>query len=106
MSAAMIAAMSAATTSATTGIAATQAAVVQAIRASGVVVKVSPEGFLALLGRQQAPLVVHAEGGFFSATHTYLTSHKGLAFACKSNVALRLPADAERVEAAKIWLPG
>jgi hypothetical protein len=98
--------MNPAVTSGATAAAAAHAATVQAIKASGVVVQLAPADFLAVLARQQAPLVVHAEGGFFSAAHTYLTSHKGLAFACKSNVALDLPADAERVEAAKIWLPG
>ncbi len=98
--------MNAAVTASTSAAVAAQAATVQAIKASGVVVQLAPTDFLAVLARQEAPLVVHAEGGFFSAAHTYLTSHKGLAFACKSNAALALPADAERVEAAKIWLPG
>ena len=98
--------MNAAVSASTSAAVAAHAATVQAIKASGVVVQLAPSDFLAVLARQQAPLVVHAEGGFFSAAHTYLTSHKGLAFACKSNAALALPADAERVEAAKIWLPG
>ena len=82
------------------------AAVVQAIRASGVIVRVAPEEFRAVLARSEAPLVVTATGGFFSRNYQYLTSYKGLAFFAKSPDPLELPAAVEIVSARKIWIPG
>ena len=85
--------------------AAAAAAVIRAVKASGVVVRVEPEHFLRLLARAEAPLVVHAPGGLFSAPHHYLMSYKGLAFATRASQPLPLPATAELVEARRIWIP-
>lgn len=82
------------------------AAIAQAIKASGVVVRVAPEEFSKLLNRMKDPLVVIAEGGLFSTNYQYLASYKGLAFYTKSGARLPLPADVEVVSAAKIWIPG
>jgi len=82
------------------------AAIAQAIKASGAIVRVSPEDFQTLLSRVESPLVVHAEGGFLSLSYRYLFSHKGLAFFTKSPTPLQLPARAETVRAIKIWIPG
>ena len=83
------------------------AAMIQATKASGVIVRVEPDEFLDLLERQEeAPLVVHATGGFFSTNHQYLTSYKGLAFFTKSGAPIHLPEDTEIVEARRIWIPG
>ncbi len=41
------------------------AAITQAVKASGVIVRVEPEDFLRILQRQEEPLVVQATGGFF-----------------------------------------
>lgn len=91
---------------ATAGAAAAAAAIAQATKASGVIVRVEPADFLRILGRQEAPLVVHAQGGFLSVNHQYLTSYKGLAFFTKAPDPLDLPARAELVQASKIWIPG
>jgi hypothetical protein len=88
------------------GAAAAAAAVLQAIKASGVLVRVPPESFLDILARTREPLVVHAPGGLFASRHQYLTSYKGLAFTTGSGTTLALPAWAEVVEAKRIWLPG
>lgn len=88
------------------GAAAAAAAIAQATKASGVIVRVEPAEFLRILGRQEAPLVVYAQGGFLSTNHQYLTSYKGLAFFTKSPEMLDLPARAELVQADKIWIPG
>lgn len=88
------------------GAAAAAAAIAQATKASGVIVRVEPAEFLRILGRQEAPLVVHAQGGFLSTHHQYLTSYKGLAFFTKSPEMLNVPARAELVQAGKIWVPG
>jgi hypothetical protein len=81
------------------------AAVANAIKASGVLVNVTPEDFAAILRRTERPLVVTSEGGFFSTSYKYLTSYKGLAFYAKSRVPLVLPADAEIVRAKGISIP-
>jgi hypothetical protein len=82
------------------------AAVAQAIKASGVVIVLEPPEFLRVLGRGDAPLVVHATGGLFSTKYLYLTSYKGLAFFTKSPSPLALPPGAELILAKKIWVPG
>lgn len=85
--------------------AAAAAAIAKAVKASGVIVRVESAEFEAVLGRVAEPLVVHATGGFFTPTHRYLTSYKGLAFWTKSGTPLPLPSGAEVVEAKKIWVP-
>jgi hypothetical protein len=85
--------------------AAAAAAIAEAIRASGVIVRVEPENFRSVLFRQEAPLVVYASGGFFSSKHQYLMSYKGLAFFCKSDSEIPLPGDVELIHAKKIWIP-
>ena len=77
----------------------------QALKASGVIVRVEPIDFMTVLGRSQNPLVVSARGGVFSANYQYLTSYKGLAFFTKSKEVLQLPGSVELIEARKIWIP-
>jgi hypothetical protein len=86
--------------------AAAAAAMAQAIKASGAVVRVEPEQFLRLVGRQEEPLVIRARGGFLAARWQYLTSFKGFIFCAKSSEPLPLPGRAEVLEAKKIWIPG
>jgi hypothetical protein len=81
------------------------AAIANAIKASGVVVSVAPEDFAAIVRRIERPLVVTAEGGFFSKSYKYLTGYKGLAFYTKAHAPLALPADAEIVRAKGISIP-
>ena len=88
------------------GAAAAAAAIAQATKACGVIVRVEPGDFLQILGQQDAPLVVHATGGFFSTNYQYLTSYKGLAFFSKSETPISLPRGTELVRAQKIWIPG
>jgi hypothetical protein len=86
--------------------AAAAAARIQALKASGVIVRVEPAAFLALLTMQKEPLVVHASGGVFWTTYKYLVSYKGLAFFTESEAALNLPEGTEMVMAQSIWIPG
>jgi len=88
------------------GGAAAAAAIADAIKASGVLVRVKPEEFPNILARQEAPLVVTALGGFLTTNYQYLTSYKGLAFFTKSPHPLELPIDTEVVTAKKIYIPG
>lgn len=82
------------------------AAIAQATKASGVIVRVGGQDFLSIVERADSPLVVYSRGGFLSTNHQYLTSYKGLAFFTKSSQPLPLPAKAELVTADKIWIPG
>jgi hypothetical protein len=82
------------------------AAIAQAIKASGAIVRVEPEEFVRLMGRNPAPLIVQAEGGIFSRNYQYLMSYKGLTFFTKSSDPVPLPPDVELVTAGRIWIPG
>jgi hypothetical protein len=89
------------------GAGAAAAAIAQATKASGVIVRVEPEWFSAIVEMNDEPLVVHALGSFFfNTSHQYLTSYRGLAFYTKSKTELPLPAHCQVVEAQKIWVPG
>jgi len=81
------------------------AALADAIKASGVLVRVEPEEFAKILARTKDPLIVIAEGGVFGKNYHYLMSYKGLAFFTKSNTPLELPGGAEVVTADHISIP-
>ncbi len=87
------------------GGAAAAAAIANAIKASGTIVKVEPEDFRTIINRQQEPLVVIAEGGFFNNNYKYLTSYRGLAFYAQTADAVELPSRCEVIKAGKIWMP-
>ena len=81
------------------------AAMAQAIKASGAIIRVEPDEFQKILHRQDAPLVVVAVGGFRGRTWQYLTSYKGLVFHTKTTDQVVLPSRTEIVHAKKIWIP-
>lgn len=81
------------------------AAIARAIRASGVLVRIDPEGFQAILRRAVEPVVVTAPAGILMRKHGYLTSYKGLAFFTVSADPLPLPGGVEVVTADKIFVP-
>jgi hypothetical protein len=81
------------------------AAMVRAVRTSGVIVRVPPEEFLSIVRRVPEPLVVAAQSGMFGKKYQYLTSYKGLAFFAQSTTPLMLPRTVEMVLAEKIWVP-
>ncbi len=82
------------------------AAIANAIKASGAIVRVEPSDFETIVNRTTEPLVVVAQGGIFSKNFQYLTSYKGLFFFCKSANPVQLPAGAEIVHSKNIWIPG
>lgn len=92
--------------SAAAGAAAAAAAIANAIKASGVIVRVSPDDFANILRRVENPLIVYSQGGFFTTRHQYLTSYKGLAFYTKSREQIDLPRSAEVIRAQGMWMPG
>ena len=87
------------------GAAAAAAAAAQAIKASGVIVSVTPDDFQSLANRNDGGLVVHTHGGVFSKRHKYLMAYKGLAFFTKSEQQLFFSSRMEVMEAKKMWMP-
>jgi len=81
------------------------AAIANAIKASGSIVRVEPQMFAELLRKVERPLIVYARGGLFSGKHQYLTSYKGLTFFAKSSQQIDLPRGVEVIVANKIWTP-
>jgi hypothetical protein len=82
------------------------AAIAEAAKASGAIVKISPEGFRTLLQRSKEPLVVASTGGVFTKKFEYLMGYKGLIFFTSSKEQLGFPSSTEIVTAQKIWIPG
>ena len=87
------------------GAAAAAAAIAKAIKASGVIVRVTPDDFRALAAHAQDALVVQAETRFFGTTYKYLLSFKGFAFYAKSKEPISLPSHLGVIHAEKIWVP-
>ena len=81
------------------------AAIANAIKANGVVVRVEPADFLRILKLADAPLVVIGKAGVFKKDYAYLTSYKGLAFYATSASPIVLPPRIETIEAKKISIP-
>jgi hypothetical protein len=85
--------------------AAIAAAIANAIKASGVVVRVETEDFAKILGRIEKPLVIYSKGGLFTTKHQYLVSYKGFAFYTKTSSEVFLPSSVEVINARNIWIP-
>jgi hypothetical protein len=87
------------------GAAAAHAAMVNAIKAVGTIIRVEPQEFTKLLGKSEQPLVVHGIGGFWKKKHQYLTNYRGLNFYTESIDPLSLTYKSEIIEAKTIWVP-
>jgi hypothetical protein len=85
--------------------AAAHAAIAQAVKASGAIVRVDPEAFMIIASKVDQPLVVMSTGGIFKKDFRYLTSYKGLIFYTKSPSQLMLPGRTELIAAKEIWIP-
>jgi hypothetical protein len=89
------------------GGAAAAAAIAQAVKASGAIVRMEPNDFVQIVHRAEEPVVVMATSKIFGRTsYKYLTSYKGLAFYTKSSSQLPLGVRSELVYAKQIWIPG
>lgn len=91
--------------SSTSSAAVAAAVIVQAIKASGAIVRVKPEDFMIILEKADNPLVVVSESKFIRTSYQYLMGYKGLAFFTKSGDPLPLKNDIELIMAKKIWIP-
>ncbi|HEX8890541.1 MAG TPA: hypothetical protein VF779_15415 [Pyrinomonadaceae bacterium] len=87
------------------GAAAAAAAIANAIKATGAIVRVEQKDFEIILRKTEKPLVIIAQGGLFSTKYQYMTSYKGFAFFTKTVAPLLLPSSAEIIRAQKIWTP-
>lgn len=85
--------------------AAAHAAIVQAVKASGAIIRVDPEAFMTIVCKHDQPLVVMSTGGIFKKDFRYLISYKGLIFYTKSSSQLILPGRTEFIAAKEIWIP-
>lgn len=81
------------------------AAVANAIKASGVVVRLDPPEWLKIIKRSDNPLVVISRGGMFRRKYQYLTTYRGLAFYTTSEHPLMLPGRSELINAKSISVP-
>jgi hypothetical protein len=88
------------------GTAAAAAAISEAIKASGVIVKIEERDFEALLRGSPESLVIHApRAGLFQRKHRYLTNYRGFTFFTESELELMIPKETEVVRAKQIWTP-
>jgi len=81
------------------------AAVANAIKASGVVVRLDPPEWMKIIKRSDNPLIVISRGGMFRRKYQYLTTYRGLAFYTTSEHPLILPGRAELINAKSISVP-
>lgn len=88
-----------------TAAAARAAAVANAVKASGALIRLQPAEWQNLVKRMDEPLVVVAQGGVFRKHIRYLTSYKGLVFWTQSHDQLVLPPRAEIISAKSISMP-
>ena len=86
------------------GGAAAMAAIAQAVKASGAIVRVEPMEFMSILTRTQDPLVVYSPKKFWGS-HKYLTSYKGLIFYTKARTWFDLGSHVEVITTKTIWVP-
>jgi hypothetical protein len=84
---------------------AAQAAIANAVKASGAIVQMHPDQFLKLLEREKEPVVVTATGWMFGTKYKYLFNYRGFFFYTESRTQLRIPSGAEIIAAEKIWVP-
>ena len=80
-------------------------ALANANRVTGPFIRLEPEAFETILSRSESPLVVCAPAGMFGRGYQYVTSYKGLTFYTKSKESLRVPPDAEIVQAQSMTVP-
>lgn len=90
---------------AATAAVAAAAAIANATKASGPIIRVRPDVFVRLAGHARVEVVVIAKGGVFTKHWKHLCPYKGLFLFTKSDKPLQLPSDVEVIHADKIWIP-
>ncbi|MCE7994497.1 MAG: hypothetical protein HEP71_21105 [Roseivirga sp.] len=86
--------------------AAAHAAINEAIKASGAIIRIESSEFSRLISKMDDGLVVEKEGGgFLNGSYKYSTSYKGFIFYCKSREQITIPSRLEKISAKHIWVP-
>jgi hypothetical protein len=81
------------------------AAIANAIKASGVIVKLKEEDFIKVISRAENPVVVVSRGGFMKKDFDYLLAYKGFVFFARTKEEINLPGTAEIIATQQIWIP-
>lgn len=87
------------------GAAAAQAAIQNAIKASGAIVRIEANDFKNLIAKMDSGLVIEKQGGSFLSSYKYSTSYKGFIFYCRSKEQIVVPAKLEKINARAMWVP-
>ncbi len=87
------------------GGAAAAAAIANAIKASGAIVKLKEEDFIKVISRADNPVIIISRGGFMKKDFDYLTAYKGFVFYVRTKKGINLPGDSEIISAQQIWIP-
>ena len=81
------------------------AAMMNAIKASGVIVRVEPDTFARLVAKQDEPLVVRHYGGMFKKKWELLAAYRGFVFYTKAVDLPPLPGRTEYIDAEHLSVP-
>jgi len=81
------------------------AAIANAVKASGAIIRVEPADFQTLVEKNEKPLVVVSKSTLFVTSYSYLTAYRGLIFFTRSRTPLMFKSAAEIVTAKRIWIP-
>jgi hypothetical protein len=81
------------------------AAIANAIKASGAIIRLKEEDFIKIISRSEKPLIIFSRGGFMKKDFDYLTAYKGFIFYVRTKGEMNLPGDCEIVSAEQIWIP-
>lgn len=87
------------------GGAAAAAAIANAIKASGAIVRLKEEDFIKVISRSDNPVIIVSRGGFMRKDFDYLTAYKGFIFYVRTKNEINLPGDSEIISAQQIWIP-
>ena len=87
------------------GGAAAAAAIANAIKASGAIVRLKEEDFIKVISRGDNPVIIISRGGFMRKEFYYLTAYKGFIFYVRTKNEINLPGDSEIISAQQIWIP-
>lgn len=87
------------------GGAAVAAAIANAIKASGAIVRLKEEDFIKVISRADNPIIIISRGGFMKKDFDYLTAYKGFIFYVRAKNEMNLPGNSEIISAQQIWIP-
>ena len=81
------------------------AAIANAIKASGAIVRLKEEDFIKVISRSDNPVIIVSRGGFMRKDFDYLTAYKGFIFYVRTKEEMNLPGNSEIISAQQIWIP-